>query len=131
MESYNNYKRNNNITNNNISTLPPDHAPLTPPPNIHQNRSDNDNRNDEDTTSISSTGTVYERVLFHIFILIASSYGAMVLTQWGSPSGDDVSSPTAKRIAQESLWLKIISQWIFLVLYLRALYVAYMDAQIY
>jgi len=72
------------------------------------------------------SGTAHERVIFHIFMILASCYGAMILTHWISSDGSIVSE-LGRRVADESMWLKILSQWIFLALYLRALYVAYSE----
>jgi len=74
------------------------------------------------------SGTAHERVFFHILMTMASCYAAMVLTNWASPDGSR-SSELAIRVANESMWLKITSQWVFLLLYLRALYVIYYDQQ--
>lgn len=71
-----------------------------------------------------SSGTAHERFFFHILMLLVSCYGAMILTNWGQTNG----APAAVgggRQQRESMWLIIVSQWVFLLLYVRVLQVSY------
>lgn len=67
-----------------------------------------------------------ERVFFHVLMALASAYGAMILTSWGRTNGAPELFGTSV-VSNESMWLKIVSQWIFLALYLKMLHVAYAD----
>lgn len=50
----------------------------------------------------------------------------MILTNWGKTNGAPAEGTGSDAAAgNESMWLKIVSQWIFLILYLRVLQVAY------
>ncbi len=60
-------------------------------------------------------------------MLIVSCYGCMILTSWGSTDGSPASASAAVRSSDESMWLKITSQWIFFGLYLKVLQVAYSE----
>jgi len=80
---------------------------------------------DVEDEPIVDRGSATERVLFHVVLASASCYGAMVLTSWGSGDGSPVAS--APRVGAESMWIKVSCQWVFLLCYCRALYVAYID----
>ena len=55
-----------------------------------------------------------------------SCYGAMILTNWGKTNGaPQEGSGSNASTGDESMWLKIVSQWVFLMLYIRVLQVAY------
>jgi hypothetical protein len=71
------------------------------------------------------SGTPHERVFFHVLMVLVSCYAAMLCTSWGSTDGYPVSE--SSRQGNESMWLKILSQWVILILYCRILHVAYMD----
>eukprot|EP00602_Paraphysomonas_sp_CaronLab_P000298 CAMPEP_0185032296 /NCGR_PEP_ID=MMETSP1103-20130426/20262_1 /TAXON_ID=36769 /ORGANISM="Paraphysomonas bandaiensis, Strain Caron Lab Isolate" /LENGTH=275 /DNA_ID=CAMNT_0027568135 /DNA_START=567 /DNA_END=1394 /DNA_ORIENTATION=+ len=75
-----------------------------------------------------SSGTEHERVFFHVLMMLVSCYGAMMLTSWGkadgTPEGDGGNS-----VPLMSMWLKILSQWVFLAMQCRTLYVAYEEAK--
>lgn len=100
---------------------------------INRDATNPDAEVDGNTTSsrnqdtIDDSGTAHERVFFHVLMVLVVSYGAMVLTNWGSPNGGPNSDNT--RIANESMWLIIVSQWLFMLLYFKALQVAYSDNQ--
>lgn len=83
-----------------------------------------------DVFESQSSGTTHERVFFHVFMFLVTCYFAMIFTSWGSsngsPENNDNSSLTSGR---ESMWLKIVSQWVFLILYCRVLQVSYQDNQ--
>jgi hypothetical protein len=54
----------------------------------------------------------------------------MILTSWGPTNGaPENTNDSTKSQGYESMWLKIVSQWIFLILYLRVLQIAYQDNQ--
>jgi len=78
---------------------------------------------DDEDHHPAARGSALERVLFHSVLTSASCYGAMVLTSWGSGDG----SPITASAPQESMWIKIACQWVFLLCYCRALHVAYLD----
>jgi len=48
----------------------------------------------------------------------------MILTNWGKTNGAPASVGD-HRESNESLWLKIVSQWLFLIFYVRVLQVSY------
>lgn len=77
-------------------------------------------------SSEESSGTPYERVFFHVLMVLLVCYCNMILTDWGKSNGapDGYGSD---RVGAESMWLKILSQWVFIVLQCRALWVAYQD----
>lgn len=72
----------------------------------------------------NSSGTPQERVFFHVLMVLVSCYGAMILTNWGKTSGAKLAEGSDV-VGNESMWLKIISQWIFIATYCRALHVFY------
>jgi hypothetical protein len=74
----------------------------------------------------NSSGTAHERAFFHVILLLISCYGAMILTSWGSTNGAPASNGSG-RSGNESMWLIIVSQWIFLLLYIRVLQVSYQN----
>lgn len=86
---------------------------------------DNDSRMYISANDESSSGTFYERVFFHVFMMLASCYGAMMLTDWGNSNGTSEGGNAVH--ANVSMWLKIITQWVFFALYLRSLYIVYSD----
>eukprot|EP01038_Epipyxis_sp_PR26KG_P004047 gene4047-5789_t len=73
--------------------------------------------------ALQSSGTPHERAFFHILMVLLSCYVTMILTNWGSTNGGPPSH--AHTSSNESMWLKIVSQWVFLLLYCRVLQVAY------
>lgn len=77
-----------------------------------------------------ASGGPRERMFFHALMMVASCYGAMVLTNWGktdgSPEGVDEDEQYA---GSSSMWLKIISQWVFLAIYFKALHASYLNEQ--
>eukprot|EP00598_Pedospumella_elongata_P012772 CAMPEP_0185011740 /NCGR_PEP_ID=MMETSP1098-20130426/97943_1 /TAXON_ID=89044 /ORGANISM="Spumella elongata, Strain CCAP 955/1" /LENGTH=373 /DNA_ID=CAMNT_0027540781 /DNA_START=400 /DNA_END=1520 /DNA_ORIENTATION=+ len=75
---------------------------------------------------VKSSGTAHERVLYHVIMMLVCCYGSMILTNWGKTNGATAEgSGSSAATSSESMWLKIVSQWIFLILYLRVLQVAY------
>ena len=62
---------------------------------------------------------------------LISCYAAMILTNWGIPNGSDMNNSltcaNCKRADDVSMWLKIISQWVLLLLYFKVLHVAYTE----
>ncbi len=72
-----------------------------PPPKLNQNK-DKDNDNEK----------IY---LFHLILMVASIYMAMLLTDWGTQTDtDDNVNITG---GKTSMWVKISSQWITMMLY--------------
>jgi len=67
-----------------------------------------------------------ERIFFHFLLAIFAIFCAMGLTNWQHPNGEPMGLGS-ERVAQESMWMKIVSQWLMLILYSRILYVAYLD----
>ena len=56
--------------------------------------------------------------LFHIIMMIASIYMAMLLTDWGTKKGDNEGTTTINITGGTTgMWVKITSQWITIVLY--------------
>jgi hypothetical protein len=54
---------------------------------------------------------------FHFFMAITAMYMAMLLTSWGSHAGSlDGKDPTSD-LNEESLWIKIVTQWVTGLLY--------------
>jgi hypothetical protein len=52
----------------------------------------------------------------------------MILTGWGRTSGAPDDARFGASVAPtESMWLKIISQWLFMIMQIKALQVAYTD----
>ena len=59
-------------------------------------------------------------------MMIASCYGATILTSWGKSDGSPESVGNVETYAgATSMWLKIISQWVFVLIYGKALHAAY------
>jgi hypothetical protein len=59
-------------------------------------------------------------------MMMVSCYGAMILTNWGKAHGGPEGYGSDKTPLM-SMWLKILSQWVFLAMQWRVLYVAYTD----
>lgn len=55
--------------------------------------------------------------IFHLFMMGASMYMAMLLTDWGISEYNDSDS-----IRQGNIWVKMISQWLIILLYIWSLY---------
>lgn len=64
-----------------------------------------------------SGGTKHEIVFFHALMMLVACYGAMLLTNWGAADGSTLAASAAT--ASQSLWLKIVSQWIFYSLFVE------------
>lgn len=88
-----------------------------------------------DTDDSTASGTTSERVYFHLLLVMFSCYTAMILTSWGNTDGTPeggavgsaVSGTNAMTRAEESMWIKIASQWLFLLLYSKVLHAAFLD----
>jgi hypothetical protein len=74
-----------------------------------------------------SSGTVHERVFFHILMMLTSCYCSMLFTNWGRANGLPEGLGSSHVEADMSVWLKILSQWAFLAMQCRVLWVAYQD----
>lgn len=74
-----------------------------------------------------SSGTVHEMVFFHILMMLTSCYCSMLFTNWGRSNGLPEGQGSSHVEADTSMWLKILSQWIFLAMQCRVLWVAYQD----
>ena len=61
-------------------------------------------------------------ILFHVIMMVASVYYAMVLTNWGNPSVNNQTNDFFG-VSWLSFWVKISSQWAALVLFLLTLLV--------
>lgn len=83
-------------------------------------------KNGKEEDAVDSSGTLHERVLFGLIMTFLSCYGAMILTGWGTSDGRPEATGS-QVIAIESMWIKITSQWVFLLMQLKALHVAYTD----
>ena len=61
--------------------------------------------------------------VFHLLLALAGAYMAMAITNWGNadgvPVGSDGGSTT---VGTESMWLKIVAQWLTMLLYLWSLW---------
>jgi hypothetical protein len=69
-----------------------------------------------------------ERVFFHVLMALASTYGTMVLTSWGSTDGSPEQGNAASvYAANESMWLKITALWVTLLLYFKMQHAAFVD----
>jgi len=98
-------------------------------------QSDRDNSNDivnrgvVDDTAVDASGTLHERCFFHILMILVACYAAMVLTKWGRSNGapEETSMAEGLNTGSESLWLKIVAQWVCGILYFKVLHVAYID----
>lgn len=73
-----------------------------------------------------SSGTPHERVYFHVLMVLLVCYCCMILTNWGKTNGEP-EGYGSERVGAESMWLKILSQWVFFALQCRALWVAYQE----
>eukprot|EP00286_Rhodomonas_abbreviata_P020930 CAMPEP_0181297978 /NCGR_PEP_ID=MMETSP1101-20121128/5537_1 /TAXON_ID=46948 /ORGANISM="Rhodomonas abbreviata, Strain Caron Lab Isolate" /LENGTH=229 /DNA_ID=CAMNT_0023402969 /DNA_START=623 /DNA_END=1309 /DNA_ORIENTATION=- len=67
------------------------------------------NNNDNE----ASSGTPHERVLYHVIMILVACYGAMILTNWGKTNGSPAQGDGGgdDATSNESMWLKILSQW--------------------
>jgi hypothetical protein len=62
-------------------------------------------------------------------MMLVACYSAMVLTNWGRSNGapEETSLAEGLNTGSESLWLKVVSQWVFFILAFKVLHVAYID----
>lgn len=66
--------------------------------------------------------------VFHLLMALAGSYMAMAITNWGSADGvPDAQADVT--VGKESMWLKIVAQWITMILYLWSLWAPYMRGE--
>lgn len=86
-------------------------------------RADGDGKEGEEVSS----GTPYERGFYHLLLMLVCCYSAMILTNWGRTDGAPASAGSAA-VSQESLWLKITGQWVFLLLFVKTLHVRYINS---
>jgi hypothetical protein len=69
-----------------------------------------------------------ERVFFHVLMALASAYGTMVLTSWGSTDGSPEKGNAASVYAgNESMWFKVVALWVTLLLYFKMQHAAFVD----
>jgi len=73
-----------------------------------------------------SSGSSNERMYFHALMCLASCYGSMVLTSWGKTNGAPEATGDYSFAGAESMWLKIISTWLFMLMYFKALHLQYL-----
>jgi len=90
--------------------------------NVSQNNNGSDGSSNE-AEQVESSGSYQERMFFHLLMILVSSYGAMILTNWGTTSG----SPDENNVGKESMWFKIISLWIFMAMFFKSLHASYID----
>ena len=92
---------------------------------IDREGSSGENEGGGGIVSTGPSGSSHERVFFMALMALTSCYIGMILTNWGSiaaaQGNDGVDSGT-------SMWLKIVSQWIMIVLHCRVLQVAHLQA---
>ena len=69
---------------------------------------------DEDDTPVYSTEKPWS---FHLIMLCASMYLAMLLTDWGTFSGGNASLTSG----EASMWVKISAQWVTIILFVWTL----------
>lgn len=72
-------------------------------------------------------GNSIERAFFCFLLILICCYTTMILTHWSSSNGETISNPAVHLVAMESMWLKMISQWITNILYLYILYKSYIN----
>jgi len=77
-----------------------------------------------DAPGPNSTGGWKERMFFHVLMALASCYAGMVLTSWGRTNGSPESVGDYSAAGAESMWLKLVSLWIFFLMYYKALHLA-------
>jgi hypothetical protein len=107
------------------ATLRGEQAPTTNQPVASNDAENNVTSDTSNAANVpDSSGTAHERFFFHIIMLLATCYGAMILTSWGQTNGAPASEGSGRQ-QHESMWLIIVSQWVFLLLYVRVLQVSY------
>eukprot|EP00981_Chlorochromonas_danica_P016331 scaffold16836_cov258-Ochromonas_danica.AAC.1 len=101
---------------------------------VMQGDNDDDDVLDDDRANNASrggnrSGRPFERAFFHLLFALFSCYLAMILTNWGRSDG---APPSAGKdtTSELSMWLKITSQWIFLLLYCKVLHVQYTNEEV-
>lgn len=98
-----------------------------------ENKGDPENNDFDHKASVAAgddddepSGTAHERVFFHVLMILLICYTTMILTSWGKTNGEP-EGYGSNRVGNESMWLKILSQWVFIALQCRALWVAYQE----
>ncbi|RYH14476.1 hypothetical protein EON65_33580, partial [archaeon] len=69
--------------------------------------------------------TILTDAFYHVLLMLVSCYGAMILTAWGGTNGAPPSH--THKESDASMWLKIVSQWVFFILYVKTLHVHYIN----
>lgn len=77
----------------------------------------------------NSSGSPLERLFFVVMMAFVACYGAMILTNWGKTDGAPAGGAGSNGVSVESLWLKIVAQWLFLLFYGKILHAAYITNQ--
>lgn len=79
-------------------------------------------------TSDSELDTGDRAYIFHFFMITASMYMAMVLTNWGTRGNDDLSLDENGDVINEgssvgtlNMWVKIVAQWLAILLFVWTL----------
>jgi hypothetical protein len=65
--------------------------------------------------------------IFHLFMALAGAYMAMAITNWGNGSGVPEAGDTT--VGVESMWVKICSQWLCIILFLITEWAPYMRGE--
>lgn len=66
--------------------------------------------------------------IFHLLMALAGCYMAMAITNWGNGNGVPESSDTT--VGVESMWLKIVSQWLCILLFLATMWAPYLRGEV-
>ena len=66
--------------------------------------------------------TKHEHTLYHILLFLFTAFLTMVFSQWGSPDGN-----TQGAASLWSMWLKIVSSWVLMLLYFQVLIIYGME----
>jgi len=71
-------------------------------------------------SSDEDSGVTYNYSFFHFTFCLAALYLSMVLTNWQTVSKNDTATDSALNVDQgmASVWVKVVSSWLVLVLYL-------------
>lgn len=91
-----------------------------------EDEQDNEGARKEDIASSNNEEEVVAHkisratILFHLIMIAASVYYAMVLTNWGNPSVND-NTNDFYGVSWLSFWVKITSEWAAILLYLITL----------
>lgn len=88
-------------------------------------KSDGDEESARPAAAVELTDEEWEvirqrNLKFHLVMSAASMYVAMLLTNWGFLSSDDTEDP-GYDLGKETVWIKIVTQWVVMLLYLWTL----------